>query len=122
MQRYCADDKRFRQLETAVEYVQKNYARSELSLVEVADYVGLSRVQMSKLFKEHLGIGYLDFLTKLRLHKAQELLANTDLPLGDILPEIGYIDKTGFTRKFKANFGMTPMEYRSYRQGNLAED
>ena len=33
-----------------------------------------------------------------------------------------YIDKTGFTRKFKANFGMTPMEYRRYRQGNLAED
>ena len=116
LQEYCVDDRHFQQLEAAVEYVRNNYNRYDLSLEEVANYIGISKSQISKMFKNQLGIGYLDFLTKLRLHKAQELLANTDHSVKSILLEVGYIDKTSFTKKFKANFGMTPSEYRCQRK------
>jgi len=113
LQTFCVDSNRSELLETAVEYVRSNYGRSDLSLEEVAEHVGRSRVQLSKLFKVQLGISYIDFLTKLRLHKAQELLANTDMPVKDILLEVGYLDKASFNRKFKTYFGMTPVEYRN---------
>jgi len=115
--RYCVDNSLADCLEQAIQYVKENYNRYDLSLEEVADQVGRSRVQMSQLFKSRLGISYIDFLTKLRLDKAQELLAETDKPVKDILVEVGYLDKANFTRKFKANIGMTPGEFRRQKRG-----
>ena len=51
-------------------------------------------------------------LTQLRMDKARELLLNTDESVKNILMSVGYIDKTSFTKKFKAYYGMSPTEYR----------
>lgn len=74
------------------------------------------REQMSKLFKEELGMGYLDYLTKLRMDKAKYLLFHTDESVKNILQAVGYIDQTSFTKKFKTYYGMTPTEFRNQKQ------
>lgn len=109
---YCDSDKRSEQLEAVVEYMKKNYRRYDLSKEEVAIHAGINKTQMSKLFKEQLGTGYLEYLTSLRMQEAQELLAHTDQTVKSILQNVGYIDQTSFTKKFKACYGMSPMEYR----------
>ena len=115
-QSICNSNRHLRQLDEAVSYVEQNYCRFDLSLEEVADYVGMSKTQMSKMFKEQFGMRYLDFLTKLRMDKAKELLSDTDRTVKDILLSVGYIDKTSFTKKFKAYCGMLPTEYRSQQR------
>ena len=122
LQTFCDSDKRSEQLDKAVAYVKNNFHRFDLSLEEVAACAGMSKTQMSKLFKAQLGIGYLDFLTKLRMDKAQELLVNTSQSVKSIFLAVGYIDKTSFTRKFKAYYGMSPTEYRCQKQGTTPED
>lgn len=122
LQSFCVDDTKNRRLEIAIDYVRENYSRYDLSLEEVADCVGISKTQMSKLFKNQFGMGYLDFLTELRLHKAQELLANTNMSVKNVIQEVGYLDKTSFTKKFKAKFAMTPTEYRLQSQRSITEE
>ena len=112
LQSICESNKSREQLDEAVLYVKENYHRYDLSLEEVSVQVGMSKTQISKLFKAQLGINYLDFLTQLRMDKARELLLNTDETVKNILMSVGYIDKTSFTKKFKAYYGMSPTEYR----------
>ena len=119
---YCVNDKSDELLKAAMKYVQDNYSRYDLSKEEVSAYVGINKTHMSRLFKEQLGIGYLDYLTKLRMDKARELLLNTDQSVKSILQAVGYIDQTSFTKKFKAYYGMSPTEFRCQKQGEATEE
>lgn len=116
LQAYCVEDEKREQIEALIEYVQQNYARCDLSKEEVSAQVGINKTQMSKLFKEELGMGYLDYLTKLRMDKAKYLLLHTDESVKNILQAVGYIDQTSFTKKFKTYYGMSPTEFRNQRQ------
>jgi YesN/AraC family two-component response regulator len=114
---YCVNNRSDEMLKAVTEYIQENYNRYDLSKEEVSSYVGINKTQMSRLFKEQLGVGYLDYLTKLRMDKAQDLLLNTDQSVKSILQIVGYIDQTSFTKKFKAYYGMSPTAFRCQKTG-----
>jgi len=119
---YSVNDKSDELLKATMEYMQNNYSRFDLSKEDVLDHVGINKTQMSRLFKEKLGIGYLDYLTKLRMDKAKDLVLNTDQSVKSILQAVGYIDQTSFTKKFKAYYGMSPKEYRCQNRGRNTMD
>ena len=104
-----------------LQFVEKNYVNYDLSLDKVANYAGTSKSQMSKLFKKHTGVGYIDYVTKLRMEKAKELLVHTDMSVKDVFLKVGYIDTTNASKKFKAYFNMTPSQWRSMGQEEQAE-
>lgn len=58
----------------------------------------------------------------MRMRRACTLLKETDLRIQDILVACGYVDKTNFMRKFKSQYGMTPMEYRRASSAAMAAD
>ena len=88
----------------------------------MADYAGISKAQMSKLFKKQTGVGYIDYVTKLRMEKAKELLVYTDMSIKDIFLNVGYIDTTNASKKFKAYFHVTPSLWRTMGQGKLENE
>jgi len=99
------------QIESAIEYICENY-KNNISLDDVSRVINISPYYFSKLFKEETGEGFVEYLTKIRIQKAKELLSETDMPMKEICQEVGYPDPNYFSRIFKKNYGVTPTEYK----------
>lgn len=101
-----------RQAALAVDYIKKNYGNPELSLQKITTYLSVSTSYFSSIFKQHTGVTFIDFLTRLRMHQAQELLVTTDMKNYEIADKVGYDDPGYFSSTFKKFTGMKPSEYR----------
>lgn len=88
------------------------HSHEDISLDALANKVGLSPIYISKMFKEKLGVNYIDFLTECRIEKAKTLLADSEKSLKEITFEIGYHEPNYFSKVFKKMCGISPTEYR----------
>ncbi|QUI25362.1 response regulator [Vallitalea pronyensis] len=85
---------------------------SDISLNEVADYVHLSPVYFSRLFKEVEGMNYINYIVAARIKKSQELLKNPSLKIYEISEMVGYQNVRYFYKIYKNFTGETPTQYR----------
>lgn len=85
----------------------------DLSLQTVADQFQIDKYQLSRIFKQEIGVNYWAFVTKIRMQKAAHLLMETSWKNNSIAERIGFVDESHFSRTFKKYFGVTPKEYRS---------
>jgi AraC-like DNA-binding protein len=92
-----------------------------ISLDEFAGQSGASSYTVSRLFKQETGINFIDYLTKVRMDKAKELLEGTDLKINAIAEQVGY-QPTYFNRIFKKLEGLTPSAYRDLSLKAWEED
>ena len=100
----------------AMEYVAGHFCDPNISLIAVAKHVGMSSAHFSMTFSQATGRSFINYLTGLRMEKAKELLATTDMLLSSIAMEIGYNEPNYFSHVFRKNEGMTPKEYRQQHQ------
>jgi len=87
-------------------------SHEDISLETIAKRVGLSPFYISKLFKDQLGVNYIDFLTECRIERAKSLMADPDKSLKEIAFDVGYSDPNYFSKVFKKSCGVAPTEYR----------
>lgn len=100
-------------IQNAVAYVQENYQR-DISMEEAAERVHLSKWYFSKMFKKEMGMNYSEYITKLRIDKAQELMnQEPSIKNYEMAEQVGYTDVRYFSQLFRKITGMTPSEYRS---------
>ncbi|MEH7234626.1 response regulator [Bacillus sp. JJ1562] len=99
-------------LTKAKKYIDLRYYES-LTLEEVAEYVELSPYHFSKLFKEKMGITFIDYVTTVRVNHAKKEMSDPSKSLKEICYSVGYKDPNYFSRVFKKYTGMSPSEYRS---------
>lgn len=85
-----------------------------ISAKQYADRYFLSQSAFSNHFKKHTGCSFLEYVTRLRIQEACELLLTTNLTIYDIQCRSGYQDSKSFYRSFRRITGMTPSEYKSY--------
>jgi xylan 1,4-beta-xylosidase len=105
-----------------LKYIEENYA-SEISLDTLSKEMLISPKYISKFFKDNLGIGFVDYMNKLRITKSLNDLAGTRKSIMDIAVEHGFNDHRAYNRVFKKIFGVTPTEYRAnYLTNTKAED
>lgn len=100
----------------AVDYVCENFSDPNITLIGVARHVGMSSAHFSTVFSQTMGKSFISYLTGLRVDRAKELLANTDMKLSNIALEIGYNEPNYFSHVFRKAEGMTPKEYRAIHQ------
>ncbi len=101
-----------------ISYLSSDYRNKNLSLEFVAGKYGVSATYLSRLIKGETGYTFNEFITNLRMNEMKHKLVTTDLPIKDIINEIGYIDSSSFIRKFKMLEGVTPSQYRGvYKKG-----
>ena len=98
-------------IEAAKKYIENNYT-DNITLEDVSREVNISSYYLSRIFKEGTGENFIDYLTGLRMDKAKELLATTQLSMKEICAKVGYSDPNYFSKTFKKNVGVTPTEYR----------
>lgn len=92
-------------------YIDENYMY-ELSLDGVGDILNISPAYLSSQFKKYLHIGFLDYLTEVRIQAACELLADPLRSTSEVSGMVGYEDASYFARAFKKRTGQTPTQYR----------
>ena len=95
-----------------VAYIGDHFTEPDLSMTRVAELFGLSTAKLSMAFKELTNITPSDYLLMLRIEKAKELLAHTELSIKEISAAVGYYDSSGFIRRFKQYSSITPLQYR----------
>lgn len=92
-------------------YIQEHYAE-DISLQALANQFFLHPNYLSQLFTEKTGRNFIDYLTQVRMEKAQGLLRDTGLRVYDISQMVGYESPKYFSKVFKEVTGCTPKEYR----------
>ncbi|TDF94052.1 helix-turn-helix domain-containing protein [Paenibacillus piri] len=83
----------------------------DISLEWCADKFGINPFTLSRIFKQETGVNFIDYLTRIRLDKSKQLLAETDCRINEIAERVGY-QPTYFNRIFKKCEGITPSRYR----------
>ena len=94
------------------EYIDKNYRR-KLTLQILASRFYISPAYCSNLLKENLNMTFNDYISKIRIEKAKQLLSQTSISVAKVSDEIGYSNPKYFFKIFKSYTGLTPLEYRS---------
>lgn len=98
-------------IQEAITYMEHNYYR-DVTVEEVAGVCKLNRSYFSKLFKDNMGCAPQEFLIRLRLAKAAELMKQTRNSIGNISAMCGYPNQLHFSRAFKKHYGLSPREWR----------
>ncbi|HEY0828863.1 MAG TPA: response regulator [Bacilli bacterium] len=99
-------------IEEVKKYMTIHFANNSISLEMVAEKVNKNSAYLSKLFKIETGENFIDYLTKLRIDKAKELLADISVKAYEVSKMVGYADVSHFTKVFKRVTGINPSEYR----------
>ncbi len=101
-----------RMFEEVTDYIQKHY-QDALSLEFFADRYGMSLGHFSRSFKENVGDKYVDYVNKVKIGKAKEMLLETDERIEDISEKVGYLSYKSFNAIFKKYEGITPSKFRT---------
>ena len=93
-----------------LQYIEENYGR-QIKLCELAEKAGVTEQHLCRLFKKSFGMRPMEYLTKLRIIHAKEMLIYSDKTISEIAKATGFTDNSYFTVVFKKYEGITPGEY-----------
>ena len=96
----------------AVRYIREHYAE-QLSLTQVASYVSLNTDYFCRRFKEETGSNFSNYLTRIRLEKARELLKTTNKKVYEVAECVGYENLSYFSTIFKKHYCINPFDFRN---------
>ena len=92
-------------------YIDENLTK-DISLASISEHVNYSPTYVSKIFRQHYGMSYIDYLNSQRVKLSQSLLASTELSVKEIGFQVGFNNMQSFFRIFKRYTGLTPLQYR----------
>lgn len=105
-----------------IKYLNDNYNK-KISLEQIAHNMYLSPVYISKIFKEETGESPINYLIKIRLEKAREILVKEkNSSIKSIAHQVGYDDAYHFSKLFKKYYGISPLYYRKMELEKLASN
>lgn len=98
-------------LDISLRYIH-THLRYEISVEQLAamEYLGVSRYR--ELFTQETGVAPLEYVTRLRIERAKDLLARTEMQISEVGESVGYVTRHYFQTLFKRRTGLTPGEYR----------
>lgn len=101
------------EIRRALTYVHEHVFDADLSLDATAAQVPVSRFHFSRLFKKHMGISFREYVIRLRIAAAKQMLAGGQRSVTDVCFAVGYNDLTHFGRLFRKQTGRSPSNFRT---------
>lgn len=92
-------------------YIHSNFSK-EITVSDLADQNYMNSSNFSRLFKNSVGISIIDYLRKIRINKAKDLLDSSYKSISEIALEVGYKSENLFYKDFKRIENITPSKYR----------
>ena len=102
-------------VDNIISYINENYMKP-ISLAQISQNAYLSPIYVSKVFKDATGESPINYLIKLRLSKACELLEDSNGSIKEIARQVGYADAYYFSKLFKKYYGISPVHYRRKKE------
>lgn len=99
-------------IDKSLQYMNLNYQKG-ISVVDVADYIGIERTYFFRLFKKELGMSPQDYLINLKMEKTKVLLKDSKKSIKEIAYSVGYTNYVSFVKIFKERTGLSPSEFRT---------
>ena len=100
------------QVREILRFLHDRFRDQTLNLQMIADHVGLSRTYVSSMFKDATGENLTEYLARIRIEWAKELLKDPRNRAHEVAASVGYADASHFAAFFRRRVGMTPSEYR----------
>lgn len=98
-------------LEKAMQYIEKNYARP-IRIEEIAAECGISETHFRRVFGEALHMTPVEYINRVRIRAACEMLRKTEDPIMYIAKQVGFTTLSTFNRNFKRMLGVSPFDWR----------
>ncbi len=92
--------------------------RSHVTVKELAQRFSLSPPYFGEIFKKETGLSIKEYQTRIRIHRAQELIRQSDQTITSIAEEVGLDDLAYFSRLFKKEYHLSPRQLRQRDQGH----
>ncbi len=109
---FIGSTKNIEKILPSIEYIEKNY-RLDMSLEEISLISNLDKYYFCKLFKNTIGITYIEYLNSIRLNRAEEMLINSDMSIAEIASACGFNSIQYFNRLFKKDKKCTPRQFKN---------
>lgn len=93
-------------------YIENNYSDANLTICRISEHMGKSEKFISQLFKEHTGENLSDYVERVRINAASELLLESGQTIDEIALTTGYNSAHSFRRAFKRVRGISPSVFR----------
>ena len=104
-------------IENAMKYVSDNIASDSLSVEDLSDHLGMSRVKLYKKIKQITGKTPIEFIRIIRLKRAAQLLRESQLNVSEVAYKTGFGSPKAFSKYFREEFGILPSVYQD-REGS----
>jgi transcriptional regulator GlxA family with amidase domain len=104
---------------TIIELMEANLSEP-LSLIEIADHVGLSRRQIERLFRQEMGRSPARYYLEIRLDRARHLLIQSSLPVVEVAVACGFVSASHFSKCYRELYARSPQQERVDRKQLLA--
>ncbi len=98
-------------IEQMLEYIENNYT-AEITLAFLSDRFGVSAEHLSRSFKKETGLGFNEYLSLLRLKKAESILKSSEASVAEVAFSCGFNDSNYFCEKFKSVYGISPLKFK----------
>ncbi|QOS78058.1 helix-turn-helix domain-containing protein [Paenibacillus sp. JNUCC31] len=97
-------------MERSIAFMENHFSE-KITTEGLSEIAGVSRSHYSTLFKQLTGFSPIEYLSRLRVHRAKELLINESASLREIALKVGYKDEFYLSRRFKQQTGESPSGY-----------
>lgn len=94
-----------------ISHIESNYSDTNLNMSKIGDMLRMTPAYLSKLFKNEKGESVSEYINKVRIDKAKELLSNPNYRIEDISEMVGFGSVRTFNRTFRALTGISPSKY-----------
>ena len=111
--RFTTGNRRIAQLH---DYLMNHY-REEIELKKLAELVNMAEGSLCRFFKMNLGISLFEYLNRLKVEFACQLLMDPNMDIVDVCLDSGFNNLSHFNKQFRKNTGVTPSEYRKRFRG-----
>ena len=102
---------KFDNIQAAVEYINLHITE-DIVIDRICDASYMSKYYLCRLFKKKIGLTIMEYVLKTRITMAKELLSNSELSVTEVSENCGFSSISYFSRVFKSETGMTPMQYK----------
>lgn len=96
----------------SMDLINREYT-TDITLEDLAERLHISRGYLSTLFKKETGISIMQYITLMRMNRAEHLLHHTSMKVNEIAEAVGYHDTSYFSMQFKKLYGVSPIQFRN---------
>ncbi len=106
-------------IEKVLLYIEEHLERVDFSIRTISSNFGMTESAFSHMFKRNMKQNFISYINELKIQRAQQMLADTDITIEEIATKLNYSTSSNFSRMFKAVVNFTPSQYRQATRMSL---